>query len=88
MALFEKAGQAYLVFNEGGMLLIKLNKTELQDIVRFLCSVEKTKGDTYLKHSGGTKNMRERIAMVQPVWTTYFAPLTKEEEEPAVNSSE
>ena len=67
MALFKKAGQAYLIFKEGDSLLSKLNKTELQDIVRFLCSVEKTKGDTYLKHSGSMEKMREHIAMVQPV---------------------
>ena len=74
MALFKKANQAYLIFKEGGLLLSKLDKTKLQDIVRFLCSVEKTNGGTYSKHSGSMKKMSERIAMVQPVWTEYFAP--------------
>ena len=44
MAIFEKAGQAYLIFKEVGSLLSKLDKTKLQDTVRFLCSAEKTKG--------------------------------------------
>ena len=88
MALFEKTDQAYLIFKEGGLLLSKLDKTELQDIVRFLCSVEKTKEDTYSKHSGSMKKMKERITMVQPVWTKYFAPPVEEEEEPTTNSTE
>ena len=43
MALFEnkKADQAYLIFKEGGSLLSKLETTNLQDIVRSLCSVKK-----------------------------------------------
>ena len=82
MVLFEKANQAYLIFKEDSSLLSKLDKMNLQDIVRFLYSVEKMKGDTYSIHSGSMKTTREHIAMVQPVWTNYFAPLTVEEEEP------
>ena len=92
MALFEKADQAYLVFKEGGSLLCALRKPELQDIVRFLCCVEKKVGDTYTKHSGSNNKMRQRIAKVSPVWTKYFAPPEEEEEEEeeelTVNSDE
>ena len=64
MAFCKKANQAYLIFKENGSLLSKLDETELYDIVCFLCSVEKTKGDTYSKHSGSMKKTKERIAMV------------------------
>ena len=87
IALFEKANQAYLIFKKGGSLLSKLDKTELQDIVRFFCSLEKTKGGAYSKHSVSMKKMRERIAMVHPVWTKYVAPPVEEEEEPTTNST-
>ena len=80
MALFEKADQAYLI-QGGRSLLSKLDKTELQDIVRFLCCVEKKVGDTYTKHSGSNNKTRQRISKVSPVWTKYFAPPEEEEEE-------
>ena len=69
MALFKKANQANLIFKEGGLLLRKLNKAELQDIVRFLYSVKKMKRDNYPKHSGSMKTMREHTAKIQPTWT-------------------
>ena len=49
------------------MLLSKPDKTELKDMVCLLCSVEKTKGGTYLKHSESMKKMREHITKVQSV---------------------
>ena len=69
------------------MFLSKLDKTKLQDIMLFLCCVEKIKGDTYSKHSWSNMKIREHIAKVQPVWTKYFVPLAEEEEEPTVNST-
>ena len=46
---------------------------ELKDIVRFLCCVEnKGKGDSFSKHSGSRKKLKERIAEVEPLWTKYF----------------
>ena len=70
------------------MLLCTLEKTELQDIVCFLGSVEKKIGDTYSKYNGSNKKMRERIAKVNLVWMKYFAPQVDEEEEPTMNSDE
>ena len=87
IALFEKTNQACLIFKEGGLLLSKLDKTRLQDTVRFLCSVEKRKEDTYSKHSRSNNQTRERITKVQPVWTKHFAPSIEEEEEPTVHST-
>ena len=82
-SLFRKADDAYWIFHEHGHLLAKLNLSELQDIVRYLCCVEsKGKGNTYSKHSGSKKKLKERITAVQPVWTKYFdlAPAAEEEE--------
>ena len=70
------------------IILSRLDKTELQDIVCFLCSVEKTKGDPYFKQSVSMTKMRERIAKVQPVWTKCFTPPAEEEEGSAMNSTE
>ena len=73
-----------MIFCEKGHLLSKLNATELQDIVRYLCCVEKKgKGDTYSNHNKGKKKLTVRIAEVEPVWTKYFqlAPVAEEEED-------
>ena len=73
MALYKKAEEAYVIFCEKGHLLDRLTNHELQDIVRFLCCVEKKgKGDSYSSHAGSKKKLKERMAEVQPVWTKYF----------------
>ena len=83
-ALYKKAEDAYLIFHNKGHLLDKLNISELQDIVRFLCCVEsKGKGDTYSSHSVNKKKLKERIAAVQPVWTKYFDVVAAAEEDEA-----
>ena len=58
---------------------------DLQDIVRFLCSVEK-KGaeDTFTRNNKGKKKLKERIAAVEPgVWTKYFDQTLADGEEEA-----
>ena len=84
MALLDKAEQAYRKFKEKGSLLDRLTVPDLQDIVRFLCSVEK-KGaeDTFTRNNKGKKKLKERIAAVEPgLWTKYFdqTPADGEEE--------
>ena len=90
MRLLEKADQAYLRFKDGGSLLTKLGTDDLKDLVWFLCHVKKTKGDTFSKHSGSKKKMRERIAGSEPLWTSYFASSVAEEteEEPTINADD
>ena len=83
MALLDKAEQAYRKFKEKGSLLDRLTVPDLQDIVRFLCSVEK-KGaeDTFTRNNKGKKKLKERIAAVEPgVWTKYFEADGEEEAE-------
>ena len=85
MALLDKAEQAYRKFKEMGSLLDRLTVPDLQDIVRFLCSVEK-KGaeDTFTRNNKGKKNLKERIAAVEPgLWTKYFDQTLADEEEEA-----
>ena len=73
IALYKKAEEEYLIFCEGGHLLDKLSSTELQNIVRYICCVEKKEtGDSYSKHSVSKNKLKERMAEVQPVWTQYF----------------
>ena len=84
VALLDKAEQAYHKFNEKGSLLDRLTVPDLQDIVRFLCSVEK-KGaeDTYTRNNKGKEKLKQRIAAVEPgIWTKYFdqTPADGEEE--------
>ena len=81
IAFFRKAEEAHLVFQEQGHLLGKLNLSELQDIVCYLCCVENKKGDAYSNHSGSKKKLKERIAAVEPPWTKYFEPPPAAEEE-------
>lgn len=69
------------------MLLGKLEKTHLQDIVRFLCTAKKKNRDTYLKQRENSTRMKERMAKVKTDLTKYFAPLIKEGEERAVNAN-
>ena len=85
MTLFEKADQAYTWFKDNGSLLTKIGTDDLRHLVRFLCHIKKTKGDTFSKHSGSKKKMRERIAGSEPLWTSYSASPVAEEtkEEPA-----
>lgn len=82
-ALFWKVEEAYLVYHKKGHLLDKLNMSELQDIVRFLCYVEKKgKGDTYPSHNGSKRELKERIAEVKPLWAKYLElPLVAKEED-------
>ena len=85
MALLDKAEQAYRKFKEKGSLLDRLTVPDLQDIVRFLCSVEK-KGaeDTFTRNNKGKKKLKERIAAVGPgVWTKYFDQTLADGEEEA-----
>ena len=62
VALLDKAEQAYHKFKEKGSLLDRLTVPDLQDIVRFLCSVKK-KGaeDTFTRNNKGKKKLKERI---------------------------
>ena len=90
LRLYGEADLAYVKFKEGGSLLSKLGGDDLKDLVRFICHVEKKKGDTYLKHSSSKKKMLERIARVTPLWTKYFTPPVNEEseeEETAIDSN-
>ena len=85
MALLDKAEQAYRKFKEKGSLLDRLTVPDLQDIVRFLCSVEK-KGaeDTFTRNNKGKKKLKEHIAAVEPgVWTKYFDQTLADGEEEA-----
>ena len=85
MALLDKAEQAYRKFKEKGSLLDRLTVPDLQDIVRFLCSVEK-KGaeDTFTRNNKGKKKLKERIAAVEPgLWTKYFDQTLADGEEEA-----
>ena len=66
-----------------GHLLDQLNATELQDVVRYLCCVEKRgKGDALSSHGKSKKTLKARIAEVKTIWTKYFqlAPVAEEEE--------
>ena len=49
LRLFEKADQAYIWFKDNGSLLAKIGTDVLKHLVRFLCHVKKTKGDTFSK---------------------------------------
>ena len=61
------------------LLLSMLDKTKLQDIVHFLCSIKKPKRDIAdSKPHRNMKKMRERIAMIHPFWTQIFAPPAEE----------
>ena len=83
-ALYSKAEDAYVIFCEKGHLLDQLNVPELQNIVRFLCCVEKRgKGDTFSSHGKNKNTLKARICKVEPVWTKYFelAPVAEEEED-------
>ena len=85
LTLFKKADQAYTWLKDNGSLLTKMDTDDLKHLIRFLCHIKKTKGDTFSKHSGIKKKMRERIAGSEPLWTSYFVSLVAEqtEEEPA-----
>ena len=77
-------------FKDNDSLFTKIGTDDLKHLVRFLCYVKKTKGDTFSKHSGNKKKMQEWIAGGEPLWTSYFAsPVAKEtDEEPAESGSE
>ena len=63
-------------------MLARLDGNELKDIVRFLCHIKKTPGDTLSKHSTSKKKMQDRITSNKPLWLSYFEPIdTKESEE-------
>ena len=83
-ALYSEAEDACVIFCEMGHLLDQLNTTELQDIVRYLCCVEKRgKGDIFLNNSGSKTKLKAIISEVKPVWTKSFqlAPVAEEKED-------
>ena len=68
-------------------MLKKIGTDNLKHLVRFLCHVKKTKGDTFSNHSGSKKKMQEWIAGSKPLWTSYFVlPVAKEIEEDSAES--
>ena len=71
-ALLEKAEGIYQTFREKSSVLTALSADDLKHLVRFVCHIEKKKGDTFSKHSGSTKKMQQRLAAVESSWTKYF----------------
>ena len=56
-ALYSKAEDAYVIFCEKGHLLDQLNVPELQNIVGFLCCVEKRGKGTHFRAMARTKTL-------------------------------
>ena len=70
LTLFEKADQAYTWLKDNGALLTKMDTDDLKHLVRVLCHIKKTKGNTFSKHSGSKKKIRKWIAGSKLLWTS------------------
>ena len=73
LRLYGEADLAYVKFKEGGSLLSKLGGDDLKDLVRFICHVEKKKGDTYSKHSSSKKKMLNEDENINNIIEQYRA---------------
>ena len=59
IAVFEKTDQAYTWCKDTSSLLTKIGTDDLKHLICFLCRVKKTKDNTFSKHSGNKKKIRD-----------------------------